>query len=640
MCGISGILNLSNQKILNLDKKLNKLNSLLIHRGPDNQDIWVSDKARVGLAHTRLSIIDLQKRSNQPMISSRGNVISYNGEIYNYKSLKKRLEVNYKFKTNSDTEVILAGYEINGLGFFKELNGMFAFALWDEKKKKLFCVRDRFGIKPLYYSVIENNFFFSSEVKALLPFIKKIDVDNNALLEYLIYQFSVSSKTLFQNVNQINPGEYLEIDDKIIKKKYWDITNDVNYDISSTGCKKDIYKLLYESIKMQQVSDVEVSTYNSGGLDSGLVSILSKKINKKLNKAFHGNFVNNEKLSELKYADEIAEKNNLELKVKKIDYDEISENLSDVIFSLDYPVGGPGAIPQFILSKYVSSHVKVILGGQGGDEIFGGYVRYLILNLETKLKEAIFNNNENSINNLINLLPSLSNLKEYLPMLSSLWSEGLFDKEDLRYFSLIDRSKTIRNLFDFRPKDYQNKRDEFQVLFNQNKNNSSLSIMNKMMNFDLRYFLPALLQVEDRVSMNFSLESRVPFLDNNLFNFLSTIPNNIKFLGNTPKYIYKEAFKKDLPDNILHRKDKMGFPVPLRKLLTEKKKYILQDIISGMIEKKRPFMNTKELKKFNVNNVDDRGLWALVSLELWYRNFFDHNDNKGRIKYQENADQL
>ena len=150
-----------------------------------------------------------------------------------------------------------------------------------KKKKKLFCVRDRFGIKPLYYSVIENNFFFSSEVKALLPFIKKINVDNNALLEYLIYQFSVSSKTLFQNVNQINPGEYLEIDDKIIKKKYWDITNDVNYDISSTGCKKDIYKLLYESIKMQQVSDVEVSTYNSGGLDSGLVSILSKKINKK-----------------------------------------------------------------------------------------------------------------------------------------------------------------------------------------------------------------------------------------------------------------------------------------------------------------------------------------------------------------------
>ena len=138
MCGISGILNLSNQKILNLDKKLNKLNASLIHRGPDNQDIWVSDKARVGLAHTRLSIIDLQKRSNQPMISSIGNVISYNGEIYNYKSLKKRLEVNYKFKTNSDTEVILAGYEINGLGFLKELNGMFAFALWDEKKKNYF----------------------------------------------------------------------------------------------------------------------------------------------------------------------------------------------------------------------------------------------------------------------------------------------------------------------------------------------------------------------------------------------------------------------------------------------------------------------------------------------------------------------
>ena len=218
MCGISGILNLSNQKILNLNKKLNKLNSLLIHRGPDNQDTWISENARVGLAHTRLSIIDLKKRSNQPMISNRRNVISFNGEIYNFKSLKKKLERNYKFKTNSDTEVILAGYETNGLDFLRELNGMFAFALWDEKKKKLFCVRDRFGIKPLYYCIIENNFFFSSEVKALLPFMKKINVDNNALLEYLIYQYNVSPQTLFQNVNQINPGEYLEIDDKIIKK--------------------------------------------------------------------------------------------------------------------------------------------------------------------------------------------------------------------------------------------------------------------------------------------------------------------------------------------------------------------------------------------------------------------------------------
>ena len=627
MCGISGIISLSNKKIQFLEENLNKLNSLLHHRGPDNQDIWMSSDFRIGLAHTRLSIIDLQKRSNQPMISNFGNVISFNGEIYNFKSLKKKLQANYKFRTNSDTEVILAGYELNGEKFFKELNGMFAFAMWDSKKKKLFCVRDRFGIKPLYYSIIDNNFFFSSEVKALIPFVKNINVNSDALLEYLIYQYNLNSETLFEGINQVNPAEYLEINTKIRNKKYWCINNNINNSSSPIDCKKRIYDLLTDSIKMQQVSDVEVAAYNSGGLDSSLVSILSKKYNKKLYKSFHGNFINNEKLSELRYAKEVAKKNNLELKVKKINYDEISGNLSDVIHALDFPVAGPGSIPQYILSKYVSSDVRVILGGQGGDEIFGGYVRYLILNLELKLKNTIFNNNKRSVDDFVDLIPSLSNLKEYLPMLSSFWGEGLFENPDLRYFSLIDRSKTIRKLFDFNREDYLNKKNEFQVLFNQNKNNSKLSVVEKMINFDIKYFLPSLLHVEDRVSMNFSLESRVPFLDNNLFDFLSTVPNKIKFFKGIPKYIYKETFKKVIPKNILTRKDKMGFHVPLRKLITNKKNKLFDDYISSMIEKKRPYMNIKELKKININNIDDRGLWAIMSLELWYRNYFDKNKN-------------
>ena len=280
MCGISGIVAKGSKTQENITKWLQSMNTLLAHRGPDGEGLWVHEKGHVGFAHRRLTIIDLTPAAAQPMHSEAGLVITYNGEIYNYIELRQELGVE-KFRTTSDTEVILRAYEKWGDDCVDHLRGMFAFAIWDEKNNKLFCARDRFGIKPFYYTQNSDSFFFASEIKALLPFVSQITTDYNGLKDYLAFQFTLGSKTLFKDVEQLLPGHTLTIKNgNYHVRKYWEVQYDLDWSHTKRYFQEEVRNLFMDSVRVHLRSDVPVGSYLSGGLDSSIVASLARKIQK------------------------------------------------------------------------------------------------------------------------------------------------------------------------------------------------------------------------------------------------------------------------------------------------------------------------------------------------------------------------
>ena len=294
MCGIAGILDLDRGKVSGLENSLGVFNSIQKHRGPDDSNIWIHKDRHLGFAHRRLSIIDVDDGA-QPMVGGNKNCITFNGEIYNYIELRDEFSGD-NFKTNSDTEVILKSYEKWGSGCLDRFRGMFSFALWDEKKETLFCARDFFGIKPFYYTVIDNKFYFASEVKALLPFVKDIETDLEAFKEYLSFQFVLSEKTLFKNIKQLLPGHFLVVKNGKIKvKKYWEVYYDLDFNHTSKYFEKELQVLLEDSIRLHTRSDVPIGGYLSGGLDSSVVCALANKYSDGDFAAFTGKFSDGEK---------------------------------------------------------------------------------------------------------------------------------------------------------------------------------------------------------------------------------------------------------------------------------------------------------------------------------------------------------
>jgi asparagine synthase (glutamine-hydrolysing) len=620
MCGINGIYGLNHETNNNLDKQIINMNKILKHRGPDGEGIWKNDEMYIGLGHVRLSIIDLNQSADQPMINDR-YVIVFNGEIYNYNEIKEELKHKYNFKTNSDTETILAVYSIYGKDCLEYLNGMFSFVIWDNEKKELFCARDRLGIKPFYYTIQNNVFYFSSEVKSLLPFLDKKEEDYEGITEYLVFQYPISDLTMFKGIKQLLPAHYIYIKNNTIDiKKYWVInyTKQTNFDEDYYINK--IKELINESIDLHLHSDVPIANYISGGIDSSLISVLSsKKTN--LNYLFHGKFSEYPDCDESKYAQTISDKIGVEMLSADMNSDDFLESIKKIIYHLDYPIVGPGSFPQYIVSKLASKYTKVILGGQGGDEIFGGYVRYLIPYLEKVLNDAFDGNSEN----ILKLAPNMSILKEYKPMLMHFMKNGMFDSLDKRYFHLIDRSEELNNVIKW---DVLNKSSVFSKFVDKfnTSNIPEKDFFNKMLNFDLEYSLPGLLQVEDRVSMAWGLESRVPFINHKLIEFMATIPESIKINSGNMKYLLKKSFGDVLPDEIINRRDKMGFPVPLNIWLGNELKPYFIDIIKSLINRKLEYLNVTEdfLEEFSKNPKFSRSAWVLLNIELWYQNFFDN----------------
>ncbi|KRP86339.1 asparagine synthase [Bradyrhizobium pachyrhizi] len=627
MCGIAGFLSLGSDPFPKGEAALRAMSSLIGHRGPDGAGEWTSRDKRVGFVHRRLAIIDLSTSGAQPMIAPNGTVITYNGEIYNYIELRNELSSGWTFRSTSDTEVILAAYDKWGDDCVSHLRGMFAFAIWDERRQRLFAARDRFGIKPFYYTEQDGTLFFASEAKALLPLLPEIRTDSTALAEYLTFQYTIGAKTLFAHVNALLPGHVFTVDNgNVHVQRYWDVQYVVDFDHSPRYFEERFRELIADSMNVHLRADVPIGGYVSGGLDSSLVALLASSHDHRNRLAFHGRFTEYPGYDESHYAQEVANRADMTVHIADITAEDFRRSLNDVIYHLDFPVAGPGSFPQFMVSALAAKHVKVVLGGQGGDELLGGYARYLVAYFEQCIKAAMDGTYRegNYVVTIESIVPNLGLLREYKPMIKEFWREGLFDDLDKRYFRLVDRSTDMVGEVDWKSLDKPRVFEAFREIFNNKDNVRKEAYFDKMTHFDFKCLLPALLQVEDRMSMAHGLESRVPLLDHPLVEFLATVPADVKFKGGQMKQLMKTVYGDILPEGISKRRDKMGFPVPLKEWFEGTLQEFVTDIFDQQRARQRDHFNSGVvLANFQSASRFSRKTWGLLSLELWHQRFHD-----------------
>ncbi|MCE5279256.1 MAG: asparagine synthase (glutamine-hydrolyzing) [Planctomycetaceae bacterium] len=624
MCGIAGIVDVKGRRLPHLHRCLDAMNTLQRHRGPDGEGIWEHPAQHVGFGHRRLSIIDLTT-GDQPMRDEGGNWVTYNGEIYNYVELREEIGLEH-FRTTSDTEVILQAYRKWGQDCVSHFRGMFAFALWDNGNQSLFCARDRFGIKPFYHALVDGVFYFASECKALLPFLDAIETDIEGLHDYLSFQFCLAGKTLFKGVQELLPGRVLTISNgQIQSRKYWEVHYDLDFEHTGVYFERQIEQLLRDSVRVHLRSDVKVGSYVSGGLDSSIVAALASEIYGDQFITFNGRFDCGPEYDESRYAQELADQLQCPLHIADINVQDFLDNIRKVIYHLDFPVAGPGSFPQYMVSQLAARHRKVVLGGQGGDEIFGGYARYIIAYFEQCIRAAIdgTTRNGNFIVTYESIIPNLVTLRQYKPLLQEFWREGLFEDIDKRYFRLINRANLLQEEINWSALGNYSPFETFRSIFHAD-NVRKESYFDSMTHFDFKTLLPALLQVEDRVGMAHGLETRVPFLDHALVEMAAAMPSNIKFKDGTLKHSLRNAMGSLLPEGIRQRKDKMGFPVPLSDWVAGDAREFVRDVFScrpalerGLVNNKNVLQNMDREPKFG------RKTWGLLCLELWQQEFHD-----------------
>lgn len=634
MCGIAGATSLNRNPISGLANRLSVMGELIDHRGPDGSGQWRSDKDVTGFEHRRLTIIDLSEHGAQPMHGPNGTHICYNGETYNYIELRDELRDGWTFKSTSDTEVILATYAKYGRDLPSKLRGMFALAIWDDTSQSLFCARDRFGIKPFYYTVQDDVFYFASEPKALLPMLPSVEMDQKAFSEYLTFQYPVSERTLFKGIYQLMPGQQLVIENGEMKiSTYWDVKYEHDNSLTLEECQRRVRELISDSVNVHLRADVPIGSYLSGGVDSSLIAILANEFSPENNQSFHGRFVDFPgyeddpyAYDESRYAVEVAGNIGNDLHIMDIKSEDFINHIGDIIHHLDHPVAGIGSFPQYMVSKLASEHVKVVLGGQGGDEIFGGYSRYMVGYLEQLLSGALdgrLDNGDFTVS-FESVIPNLTVLKKYRPLLKTFWKEGLFESVDKRFFRLIDRSTDLSDEIVEGAVDHEHVAQVYSDVYNDRSVIGETDYLNGMSRFDFKRLLPALLQVEDRMSMAHGLESRVPFLDHPLIEFAATIPPALKYPGGRLKELLRTTYEDKLPTSLFNRPDKMGFPVPLTQWYDGEVGEFVRDTFHSDRARQRSFLNSeKAMENFTTEATYSRKTWGLLSLELWHQTFYD-----------------
>ncbi len=629
MCGICGILRSGPLEHGFHSDLLRGMQDRLAHRGPDQRDHLITE--RVALGHTRLAIIDIEGGA-QPMSSPDGRfALVFNGEIYNYVELRQMLsQRGVRFRTFSDTEVLLHLLMAEGEAALQRLNGMFAFCFVNLETGEWLLGRDHFGIKPLYIATLDNEVLFASEIKALLAHPKlRAELNWDGLEEYLTFQFCLDDRTLFKRITKVEPGTLVRGARGEIRqiRRWWSLDFETDEHHTEQFFIDRLRSLVEESVHMQMRSDVPVGAYLSGGIDSSLVALLASQTSSGILPAFHGRFVEGPAYDESAYAQSVAQTGNIELHIAEPGAEDFVRVMPSLIYALDEPAAGPGLFPQYMVSTFAREHVTVTLGGQGGDELFCGYTRYLLGYLEQALKGAIFRTAEEDrhIVTLSSIIDNLPSLQGYTPLMRHFWSEGLFEPMDRRYYWLINRMPHKSGVFSA---DVLDRLDQdgiyqrFESVFNRP---DTRSYINKMQAFDLSSFLPALLQVEDRVSMAVSLESRVPLLDYRVAELVASIPPAIKFRGGATKYLLKEAFRVKLPQNVVDRKDKMGFPVPLDVWMQHGiVREFVSDILTDQRTRERGILSPELIESLgHVDLVSSRQVWGALCLELWFRSFID-----------------
>jgi len=629
MCGICGIYNLDRKHGVSEAALVHMADSIQ-HRGPDDHGYYIDDN--LGISHLRLSIIDLSPAGHQPMSDESGRYwIVYNGEIYNYVELRQQLAgKGCQFFSNSDTEVILRLFMLEGPEAVKKLNGMFAFVIWDKKERKLFGARDRMGIKPFYYFKDKDQFVFGSEIKAIFASGQVgRAMDDEGMADYLTFQFCLNDKTLFRGIRKLEPGCWLELDThgNLNIQKYWNLDFQVDTDHTSEYFEYQLTRLLEDAVRIQLRADVPVGAHLSGGLDSSTVTCLAASLLDNPIHTFSGGFKESPRYDETRFARMAAEQaGSIHHEIFPSEQDFV-ELMPKLIYAMDEPAAGPGIFPQLMVSQLAKQNGKGVLGGQGGDEVFGGYTRYLVAYLEECIRGGIQGTQEDAkyVVSFDTILPNLTQLKGYEPMLRYFWSEGLFDAQDARYYRLVDRGMEMKGLLSGDLADPGSGYSTFQAFSDLFNSGGLSSYINKMTRFDLLTLLPALLHVEDRTSMLVSLESRVPLLDHRIVELAASMPPAIKFEGGRSKHIFRKVVGQLLPRGITERKDKMGFPVPLSEWYQrEPVRGFVRETLLGERARKRGWFNLAQVEPLLASErAFGRSVWGLLCLELWAQAYLD-----------------
>ena len=611
MCGFCGFTG----DIADRENVIIGMMNKIIHRGPDSAGTHSDEDVTMGFR--RLSIIGLEDGS-QPMYNEDGSiVICFNGEIYNYQPIKEMLiEKGHVFKSHADTEVLIHLYEEKGEEMLNDLRGMFAFAIYDMKNKKLFAARDFFGIKPFYYGVFNNHLLFGSEIKSFLAFPDfEKEVNTVALENYLTFQYSVLDETFFKGVYKLKPGHYLVYKDgKIDIKRYFQ----PKFEPEKAGLQDTIKKIedvMLDSVKTHKISDVEVGSFLSSGVDSSFVAATFKG-----DKTFTVGF-DYEKYNEIGYAEKLSEKVGIDNYSKIISTDEYWDSLGKIQYHMDEPLADPSAVALYFVSKLASKHVKVALSGEGADEFFGGYNIYREP-MDLQITRLIPKPLRKGIAAIMKALPFRFKGKNYLIRAS-------MDLEDrfignAKMFSEKERERILKN-----PTGKYNHKEITKPYYDFTKGQDDVT---RMQFIDLNLWMVGdILLKADKMSMANSLEVRVPFLDKEVFEVARHVQPDYRVNREATKYAFRMAAKDYLPEEVASKK-KLGFPVPTRVWLKDEKYYnIVKTAFQS--EAAQKYFNTDKIVKYlddhkNGKADNSRKVWTIYMFLVWYNQFFGNEEKE------------
>lgn len=604
MCGICGIIRKGDNKDI-----IKKMNDRIMHRGPDGEGYYIDGDVAFG--HRRLSIIDLST-GDQPIYNEDNSVVTvYNGEIYNYLELRSELEsLGHKFKTKSDTEVLVHGYEEWHTDLPKHLRGMFAFAIYDKNRNEIFLARDNFGIKPLYYAKMNDSFMFASEIKSFLdvPDFKK-EFNEEILETYLEFSFVPTNETFFKGVYRLDAGCSLLYKDEDIKiNKYFklDFKEDT---MSFTDAVKNISDVMEDSVKRHLIADVEVGSFLSSGIDSSYIVSLAKP-----DKTYTVGY-ENKKYDEINYAKDLADKLGIKNESKIIKKDEYLDAIPKIMYHLDEPTSDPAAISLYFVAKLASRDLKVVLSGEGADEFFGGY-NYYREEVDYKFYNKIPFCIRHAIGKVAGLFPEVRGFNFLVRRGEKLENSYIGVN---RNFSEKMARKVLRNNYELKAIDVT------KDVYNEFKDYSNID---KMQAIDINFWLMKdILLKADRMTMASSIEGRVPFIDKEVFSVASKLPFDYKVTKENTKVALREAARKVIPTDA-YKKKKLGFPVPIREWIKDGafKEDIEKTINSDVANK---YFNVKFLNKlFNehLSGKKDnyRKIWTVYTFIKWYQVFFEN----------------